>query len=54
VLNDPTGPAHAQRFEIDCYIDDLVIKTEGHGSSRRAAEQEAAKAALEQIALQQG
>ena len=51
VLNTPTGPAHAQRFDIDCYIDDLGIKTEGYGSSRRSAEQEAARAALEQIAL---
>lgn len=51
VLNDPTGPAHAQRFEIDCYIDDLKMKTQGQGSSRRAAEQEAAKAALDEIAL---
>ena len=52
ILNDPTGPAHAQRFEIDCHIDELNIITKGQGSNRRAAEQEAASAALKQIELQ--
>ena len=54
VLNSPTGPAHAQHFDVDCYIDELNLVTKGQGTSRRSAEQEAARAALEQIALQNG
>lgn len=48
-LHDPTGPAHAQRFVIDCHIDALGFVTQGQGTSRRAAEQEAACAALKKI-----
>ncbi|HMM54338.1 MAG TPA: ribonuclease III [Candidatus Desulfobacillus sp.] len=41
------GEAHAQTFEVACLIQQLGIATTGHGSSRRAAEQEAARLALE-------
>ena len=51
VLNESTGPAHAQQFDIECYIDDLNLVTSGRGTSRRSAEQEAAKAALAEVAL---
>lgn len=40
-----TGEAHAQRFEVECAIDDLGIRCRGEGTSRRAAEQGAARAA---------
>ena len=43
-----TGEAHAQQFRVSCEIDALAIRTEGHGSSRRIAEQMAAERALEQ------
>lgn len=36
------GHAHAQTFQVQCAIDDLNIRTEGQGSNRRAAEQDAA------------
>lgn len=36
------GHAHAQTFRVQCAIDDLNIRTEGQGSNRRAAEQDAA------------
>jgi ribonuclease-3 len=40
------GQAHAQLFEVQCVIEKLGIRTEGRGSSRRAAEQEAAGKAI--------
>lgn len=45
------GEAHAQKFEVECNVLDLKVRSTGSGSSRRAAEQEAARAA---IALIQG
>lgn len=36
------GHAHAQIFQVQCAIDELKIRTEGQGASRRAAEQDAA------------
>ena len=41
-----TGAQHCQRFETECRIDALEIVTKGEATSRRAAEQEAAAAAL--------
>jgi len=40
------GPPHARSFAVACVIAALDIHTEGAGSSRRAAEQEAAMRAL--------
>lgn len=40
------GEAHAQTFHVACRINDLDIVTEGHGSSKRKAEQKAALTAL--------
>jgi ribonuclease-3 len=36
------GHAHAQTFQVQCTVDELNIRTEGQGASRRAAEQDAA------------
>jgi len=36
------GHAHAQIFQVQCAIEELKIRTEGQGASRRAAEQDAA------------
>ena len=47
-LSATRGEAHAQEFEVECQIPELGISTTGRGPSRRAAEQEAAKRALEQ------
>ena len=44
-----TGEAHKQTFEIRCNVSLLEQSTEGKGSSRRQAEQEAARKALEQL-----
>lgn len=41
------GAAHSQQFEVACDIPQLDIQVEAAGSSRRAAEQTAAKLALE-------
>lgn len=41
------GEAHAQEFEVECQIAELGISATGRGPSRRAAEQEAARRAIE-------
>lgn len=48
-LRTTRGEAHAQEFEVECQIEQLGITAIGLGSSRRAAEQEAARRAFEQI-----
>lgn len=42
-----TGEAHDQHFRVECAILELDIRSYGEGTSRRAAEQEAAKSAYE-------
>jgi ribonuclease-3 len=49
VLLSTYGEAHAQKFEVECSVPELRIRTTGTGSSRRAAEQEAAQAAINMI-----
>lgn len=41
------GAPHAQRFTVSCWVSGLPEVTHGSGSSRRFAEQEAARTALE-------
>ncbi|MBM3356970.1 MAG: ribonuclease III [Betaproteobacteria bacterium] len=41
------GEAHEQVFQVECVIPQLGIRTLGEGSSRRTAEQEAARQAYE-------
>lgn len=45
-----TGEEHAKTFRVSCTLAEPAIATEGEGSSRRAAEQVAAEAALARIA----
>lgn len=45
------GAAHNQEFDVECLVPKLDIRVAGSGSSRRGAEQEAAKQALELIKL---
>jgi ribonuclease III len=45
-----TGAAHRQTFEVQCAIAELQREARGFGSSRRAAEQEAAAAMLKLLA----
>jgi len=40
------GQAHAQTFRVECRIDALKLACSGEGPSRKAAEQQAAQAAL--------
>ncbi|ABC28642.1 ribonuclease III [Hahella chejuensis KCTC 2396] len=47
------GEAHAQTFHVRCEIDGLSDATEGTGSSRRVAEQKAAKQALLALGVDQ-
>jgi ribonuclease-3 len=43
------GAAHNQEFEVECLVPKLEIGVRGSGRSRRAAEQSAAKLALEAV-----
>ena len=45
-LRSTQGEAHAQKFNIECVIVSLGISCKGSGTSRRAAEQDAARQAL--------
>ena len=44
------GEAHEQLFEVECVIPELQIRSVGEGSSRRSAEQNAARQAYELVA----
>jgi len=48
------GVAHRQDFEVECLIPQLSVRATGNGSSRRNAEQEAARHAFEQIRRRTG
>jgi ribonuclease-3 len=55
VVASTSGEAHAQWFKVECHVPALSIVAMGDGASRRAAEQEAAQAALaEAIARKPG
>lgn len=49
VVESVSGEPHAQHFRVFCDIVSLPVRTYGEGSSRRSAEQEAARLALEQL-----
>ena len=51
-LRDTQGQAHAQTFVVECCVDALSVRTEGRGTSRKAAEQAAAEAACEAVESQ--
>ncbi len=42
------GPGHKRRFRIECRLDDGLV-TEGEGSSKKAAQQQAAERALDRV-----
>lgn len=41
------GEAHEQLFQVECLVAELDVRTKGEGTSRRSAEQEAARQAYE-------
>jgi len=43
------GEPHRQTFRVSCSIPTLQLRTEGEAGNRRAAEQEAARRALEEM-----
>jgi ribonuclease-3 len=43
------GEAHDQRFTVECAVPELQLKCLGEGTSRRAAEQSAARCALQSV-----
>jgi len=48
-LVEESGEEHDKRFRVACAVADPPLSTEGEGSSRRAAEQDAAAAALARL-----
>jgi ribonuclease-3 len=48
-LLSESGEEHARTFHVRCLLSDPALGAEGSGSSRRAAEQEAASAVLHQL-----
>ena len=48
-LLEESGDEHDKRFRVGCTLAQPALATEGNGSSRRAAEQDAAAAALAQL-----
>lgn len=48
-MEQVTGKAHKQSFEVSCTINELGLQTSGKGTTRRDAEQEAATAMLSRI-----
>lgn len=51
-VRDVSGEAHDQTFTVDCEVEGLEQPTVGEGNSRRIAEQEAARAALQALGEQ--
>ena len=45
-LVEVSGKAHRQRFEVSCTVEGTELEARGNGSSRRAAEQQAAERML--------
>jgi len=41
------GEAHEQQFQVECLVAELGVRSQGEGTSRRSAEQEAARQAYE-------
>lgn len=52
LLLEASGEPHTQTFVVECRIPELSLHTRGEGSTRRAAEQQAAQQALERLAAQ--
>jgi ribonuclease III len=48
-LLEESGDDHDKRFRVGCTLVDPAVASEGNGTSRRAAEQSAAEAALAQL-----
>lgn len=51
-LEAATGEAHKREFDISCHVPSLNLVSLGHGSSRRRAEQAAAKRMIEMLEAQ--
>ena len=49
VLQATLGEAHNQRFQVECVVAELDVRSLGEGHSRRSAEQNAAQNAFEMI-----
>lgn len=49
---EASGEPHNQTFVVECNVPELALTTRGAGGTRRAAEQQAARAALERLEQQ--
>ena len=50
-VEQTSGQSHNQFFTVSCKISDLDLQTEGKGSSRKKAEQQAAQKVLDQLKI---
>lgn len=48
-LDAATGQAHKREFDVSCHVPALNLSTQGHGRSRRRAEQAAAQQMIETL-----
>lgn len=44
-----SGDPHNPTFVVECHVEELALRTQGEGSTRRAAEQQAAREALDRL-----
>ena len=49
---EASGDPHRQTFVVECVIPELSLSARGEGSTRRAAEQQAAREALQRLELE--
>ena len=50
-VDKTTGKSHNQVFIVSCTVAELDLQSQGSGSSRKKAEQQAAKAILDQLGI---
>ena len=50
-VSQTTGKSHEQTFTVNCELDDLNLRSQGRGASRKKAEQQAARKILEKLGL---
>ncbi|MCP4391751.1 MAG: ribonuclease III [Gammaproteobacteria bacterium] len=50
-VENTTGKSHSQLFTVSCNIDDAELQTQGTGTSRKKAEQQAAQNLLRRLGL---
>ena len=50
-VSQTTGKSHEQTFTVNCELEDLDLRSQGRGSSRKKAEQQAARKILDKLGI---